>query len=329
VSATFAIFFTLASIGNAQRYSVTVINNCIGLSTATAINSSGTVAGYCTNGGSAERPFLWTKAGGVENLGTLGGDVADAFGINDNGSIVGYSYLSGDVLYHAFLWTASAGMQDLGTLGGNGSVAHAINNVGQVVGESFTTDGSYHAFIWSQAGGMQDLGTLPGFGTCYGLSINDAGQVVGACYQTLGNSPSHAFLWNSTSGMHDLGTLGGQSSIANSINSLGQITGEADTSDNSPHAFYWSPGGGMKEISTTGTDSSGAAISVNGQIVGAFIPSVAAFSWTSSGGVIKLDGLINHMYRVTSPAGVNASGQIAANGTTRGVCCDAMFLAPQ
>ncbi len=40
--------------------------------------------------------------------------------------------------------------------------------------------------------------------------------------------------------MIDLGTLGGQSSIAHSINNLGQVVGEAENASRIPRAFLYS-----------------------------------------------------------------------------------------
>lgn len=75
----------------------------------------------------------------MQDLGTLpGGNLSQAYAINDAGEVVGYSQTPGGQL-RAFVWTASAGMQDIGTLpGGSNAVANGINNAGWVVGWSDT-----------------------------------------------------------------------------------------------------------------------------------------------------------------------------------------------
>jgi len=317
----------------AQHYTVTDFGNCGGIAQAWGINDSGTVVGYCTNGGSFQHPTLWSQPGGLQNLGTLGGDVGQARAVNDAGNAVGYSYLTGDSIYHAFLWTSATGIQDLGTLGGNSSSAHAINNVGQVAGESYIagTTSEYHVFLWSQSTGMQDIGTLPGLPVCYGLALNDNGEVAGVCQQSFINSPpQRAFLWTHANGMKDLGTLGGRDSQATGINVYGEVVGTADTPDNVPHAFYWTQGGGMREIVTSGSASDAYAVNGSGEVAGAFFPSGTAFVWTKSGGVKKINALLgnNPPWSVYYPYAINGSGQLAAYGTVNTVCCDAFLVTP-
>lgn len=72
----------------------------------------------------------------ITNLGTLGGNRTDAYGINDAGDVVGFSYTAyGEA--HAFR-SSNGKLTDLGTMGGNYSRAWAINNSGKIVGEGST-----------------------------------------------------------------------------------------------------------------------------------------------------------------------------------------------
>jgi probable HAF family extracellular repeat protein len=105
-----------------------------GGSEATGINKSGRVVGYASVPDGSPHAFLWTEAGGMQDLGTLpGGSGAFANAINSSGQVVGWSYVSSGQP-HAFLWDSVGGMQDLGTLGGPGSQAAAINDSGEVTG---------------------------------------------------------------------------------------------------------------------------------------------------------------------------------------------------
>jgi probable HAF family extracellular repeat protein len=138
---------------------------------------------------------------------------------------------------HPFIWDPANGMQDLGNLGGMGdNFANALNDVGQVVGGSVAVDHLMHAFIWDPSNGMQDLGDY-GYST-QATAINDAGQIVGYFDDLSGHS--HAFLYDSGDVL-DLGLLPGTAgSLANSINSSGQIVGVSYRADgqNGPPFLY-------------------------------------------------------------------------------------------
>jgi probable HAF family extracellular repeat protein len=51
----------------------------------------------------------------VTDIGTLGGDYTQARAINAAGQVVGWSFPTGSVFYHAFLWS-NGSMQDIGSL---------------------------------------------------------------------------------------------------------------------------------------------------------------------------------------------------------------------
>ena len=113
------------------------------------VNDVGQVAGFSTT---AARPhaFLWTPAGGMVDLGTLGG--SDQLGVRAerHGQVVGDSTTAtGEP--HAFSWTQAGGMVDLGTLGGPTSTVADVNDSGEVVGFAVTGDGAITRYCGATA----------------------------------------------------------------------------------------------------------------------------------------------------------------------------------
>jgi len=219
-------------------------NNTVGA----AINSSGDVVGEGDPNNSGNlQAFVWQPTGGAQWLGSLGGNLSAAKGINNSVAVVGLSYTAAET-QHAFLWTQGGGMQDLtpNLTSIGGATASAINSSNQVAGY-YVPNGSNNTlgFIWTQAGGLQSLGAA---GTL-AFAVNDAGTVVGQSPDANGNR--HAFSWTQTGGIKDLGTLGGGQSSALGINSRGWIVGTSLTSSGTGilHGFLWTPSGGMQDFS--------------------------------------------------------------------------------
>ena len=95
----------------------------------------------------------------MQNLGTLGGDYSEAYGVSADGTVVVGRSANAAGQWRVFRWTASNGMQDLGTLGGDETYAYGVSaNGAVVVGWSYW----WRAFRWTPATGMQDLGDLGG-----------------------------------------------------------------------------------------------------------------------------------------------------------------------
>ena len=191
----------------------------------------------------------------ITDLGTLGGQFSDAFGIDNISSdpasvhIVGRSTTAAGFL-RAFVWTAPGPMIDLGTLGGNSGVALEINNHGQVVGQSEDASGERWAVVWTNTGSdwvIENLGTLsgacdPAFLACAiarGINNGSAGDpatiaIAGSSESDLPDRPFHAVVWTKAVtgwAIQDLGTLPGDtSSVAIDVNDAGDVVGLSQNS---------------------------------------------------------------------------------------------------
>jgi probable HAF family extracellular repeat protein len=126
---------------------------------ATAINNTGMIAGdgcpnlTSTGCPSGFRAYLWPSDGTAPTLlGTLGGNVSAAYGVNDDGDIAGWSTTRLGVQRAFFSAAGSGVLTDLGSLArGNGSSTAAGLAGHLVVGQSETGSGRtppLHAALW-------------------------------------------------------------------------------------------------------------------------------------------------------------------------------------
>jgi probable HAF family extracellular repeat protein len=306
-----ALLLAAAFPAAAQVYTVTKL---AGLSTAAAINSSAEVVGTGIVNFRQERAFLWTQAGGAQNLGSLfsGGDAASwATAINDKGHVTGGSWISQDD-NAAFLWTPGLGMQPIVFVAlASGGVS--INIADEVVGDGFETTLPTTAFVWTSQGGVT-YPALFGSSISGASGVNDKAQVVG-WFLPPGGSGDEAFLWREAQGAQDLGA-----SIAAAISSNSEVVG----SNFAGHAFLWTESGGMQDLGTLPGDSSsgGAAINSAGVVVGTSSAGdqSRAFLWSQSAGMQDLNTLIpaNSGWSLQSATGINVHGQIVGNGQLNG-----------
>ena len=241
-------------------------------SRANGINATGQVVGFSglQRDSTESRAFMWTSQTGMIDIGTLGGGYAQAYAINDAGSITGASQTqsAGPVaITHAFIYQpmclSCAPMRDLGVLGGFSSYGMAINSYSHVAGYSTinSNDGRVHAFL-HDGNKMIDLGSLGGKGrdtdVSVALGVNNLDQVVGYSFLPgVGGMPLQrvAFLWRPNMGGGEMINLNKLletkarnylliSAIA--INDHGQIVASAyDTQNGGLRAVLLTPMGPM------------------------------------------------------------------------------------
>jgi probable HAF family extracellular repeat protein len=135
--------------------------------TPTAINNRGEVIGFSDFPGDSDtkpnyHAFLWTKDGGIQDLGTLPGDKRSiAWGINERGEIVGQSS-GGPNGSHAVVWLNGL-IHDLNALIAPRSLtlvyANDVDASGQVVGGAFDSKtGQSPGFVAIPVAGIEDGG---------------------------------------------------------------------------------------------------------------------------------------------------------------------------
>ena len=262
----------------------------------------------------------------ITDLGTLGGNSSQAYGVNIHGQVVG-SAITATGAEHAFLYRNGV-MTDLGVLnhGDTFSRAYGINDSGVVVGQSLgaTSD----PFIYAD-GHMSFVGSLGGN---YGSAdaINNAGQIVGISADA--NGVTHAF--RSTGGtMLDLGVLSAAQnySTAHGINSAGDVTGYSQTDAVNYDAFLYRAGS-LQDLGNAYANSRGFSINDAGYIAGDSIINAAgdqhAFVWHNgvmtdlgtAGAASSVGGAINNLNEVVGTLiydpsdGTKNSGFLYSNG---------------
>jgi probable HAF family extracellular repeat protein len=203
------------------------------------------------------RGFIW-QDGVMRALPALGGNISEAFGINNSGQVVGVAETGNtdstcvrpQVLdYTGVIWNPDGSMHALHPFAGDAiSAAVGINNNGQAVGGSgpcapLSPAIGTHAVLWQSGSAIAtDLGNLGGDTNNVAFAINGESQIVGISAVS-GNATVHAFFWQDGGPMQDLGTLPGDVlSIAYSLNDAGQIVGQSCDAKGNCRACIWQNG---------------------------------------------------------------------------------------
>ena len=282
----------------AGRYMKNTIRLLIATITVTACSDSIGPPGFA---GITDATFTRARTpAATTTLPTFGGTTAEAFAINDAGTVVGYaaetnsSRTAAGVAYTARWARDTVGRWKVTKLSTTpGGRAHALNERGDAVGER---DGA--ALVWPASRGEERLGDG------IALGINDAGIIVGGTQYGL---ESFGRVWTPDPAgvgakwiMRALPPLeGGTFSLAFAINENGIIAGSARTASGIWKAVVWRPGadGWMIPVPLPGTEvspgpSASFGLNTDGDVVGYLRACTTcsnhAYLWPVGGGSVDL-----------------------------------------
>lgn len=329
----FAIALLMAgapiSAGATPSFFVTDIGSLGGSTISRDMNASGQVTGYSVTPTGDHHAFIYS-GGAITDLQSGGGCCTEGFGINNAGSVVGRSLISGSSNYNAVLFSGGV-TTNLGTFGGSSAYATGISASGAIAIFKDPGSAGMRGLIY-QGGSTTDIGTAGGTFTA-ALAMNESGQVTGLSQFTNSGSIDfyHAFKYSDPT-LSDLGALGGASrnSDGRDISDAGLVAGSADNSSRTVvHAVYWDAGG-IHELGPLpgwlGTEGSG--INDLGDVVGALNnPAVAHAMAYLSGTMYDLNDLIapsDPLFGkiiLSDAVRINDAGQILAHGCFIGENC--------
>jgi uncharacterized membrane protein len=150
---------------------------------ANDINNLGVAVGS-VNGGSYEVGSLYSGGVGsmITQLTSTGCFVRTAFGINDDGLVVGFGIDPNNPARNVgyVLDTTTSTAFEVGALSGfNGAICFDVSETGYIVGASMLNQNSGLPFIWSASGGIAPIPLATGTSQGSARGVNSAGWVVG------------------------------------------------------------------------------------------------------------------------------------------------------
>lgn len=194
-----------------------------------------------------------SRAFSINNSGAIAGSA-----VNDDGTVVAFS-LKNQKLWYSDEQVLPNGLPE---------TKFSINEPGDVVGSKLSGTGLI-PMLWRN-GQAYELQKLPGFqfGEVYG--INDAGVMVGECWNGtfVSATAMRAVLFPLEGPSVDLGTLGGGNAAAAGVNDREETVGASENAMGQFHAFIYRDGV-MSDLGTLGgTISNANAINNRGEVVG-------------------------------------------------------------
>ncbi|HTV62614.1 MAG TPA: hypothetical protein VMH30_08610 [Verrucomicrobiae bacterium] len=219
--------------------------------------------------------FLWTKAGGMRDLGERSKyPWTDADALSSDGSVLVGGYITGtkpNLQTGFFRWTQRGGFEDLGNLGAPADRAFlwikGVSDDGTVVtgGVNFRGVAGFRVFRWTQSGGFQNLGTFGGRSANV-LCVSPDGSALVAVTE-MADKTKHIVRWTQSGGVHEVGVVKDPSAWADYASEDGSVVvGNANIpKSNLRNAvpFRWTPTTGLQYVCELGPAWTSSPVGVN------------------------------------------------------------------
>jgi uncharacterized membrane protein len=222
---------------------------------AIGINEQGAISGWSRSADGYYRAVRWNAAGGIEDLLPDSEGPSHAMGINNRGTIAGYSSIptpdeAGTFTVRSWVWSRRGGTRYLPIE--ESSQAYTVNDRGVVVGWMPSGD----AFSWSETSGLRELRRPAGTLQAEATGVNNHGWVVGT-------AGAQAILWRNRSRPEIL--LPDRSASAAGISEYDEIVGTIW--ERTQKAYRWTRWDGLQIVGA----GYASAINARGDIAGASI----------------------------------------------------------
>jgi uncharacterized membrane protein len=268
---------------------VTALNNLPGESgsSATAVNNSGTIAGYSFSPGTGETVVRWAPDGTIQALAKVPG-YQDCFAqaINDSGVIVGLCDSGLDS--RAARWNPDGTVVLLAMPGSGSSRALGINAAGAVVGSFSPTNSPTRAVRWNPDGSVTELPNLSGGVYSEARGINDRGQVTGTIVVSPPGITEQPVRWETDNTVTVLPTPANaprRYGIGHKISPDGTVIGETTDAESRDVAASWSPNGTLTVLPDLAKPGTSNALAVNKRNVIVGNSDDKAVKWTPPIGI--------------------------------------------
>lgn len=249
------------------------------------------------------------------DLGTLGGDISEARGLNNVGAVVGFSE-NAEGIKRAFYY------RDGKMIPIEATEALGVNDDGEVVGSVPKSRGLFgskqtDAFRWTPGGGLEtgliprvNVGLSPKELTGHARAINRDGDIV-----MMGQGiQMYALLRKSTGQSVDLGHLGGMVSIPYDINDKQEVVGYTKVGRTNVHGFLYR-NGSMIDLGSLGRESGAHGVNNKSEVVGSSKDNLArfrAFRWAEG----RMESLGTLGAEASNARAINDHSWIVGNAET-------------